>query len=60
MNPLLRNGIYIVHISLGGLLLAYLLFDIRPSGLGMLGCLITPLIIVMVATWRSNRAQNKS
>ncbi|MDF9779255.1 hypothetical protein OKW11_006301 [Pseudomonas baetica] len=40
MNPLLRNGIYIVNISLGGVLLAYLLFDQKPSAVGMFGCLL--------------------
>lgn len=60
MSQILQNGIYIITTSLGGVLLTYLLFDEKPSPSSMMGALLVPLVVVMVTTWRRDRARKKS
>ena len=53
---LIKNGIYILVVSLLGLFLAWSLFDVPLNQWSMLGALLIPLVVVLRTVWKARSA----
>lgn len=51
MIPLAKNAFFIIRITIGGLFLTYLMTGVKPGSQIILGCLLVPLVILMVRGW---------
>lgn len=48
MKPRMKTALYVIGVTISGAILAFLLFGVKPTPVGLLGCFLVPVAVVLV------------
>ncbi|MFL1449221.1 hypothetical protein ACI77O_12570 [Pseudomonas tritici] len=55
MSQLTKDVLFVTGITLMGLLVTFLMFDVKPSASSVLGAFAVPVVFVLFMRWRRGR-----